>query len=264
MKRLVYSIWGGLSDDHVSSDDFKKLQFKKHHKALIEKQKLYADLCRADYACFDVGTLAYQDIQFLKIDKLCELSDEYDEILYLDMDVIPNTEKNIFDSFDLSKMCIHFNPPRWLPQHRELMKCLNNKDFTFSYMDQWVKCLIKKSMLLLDDIHGSDTVANTGVMCINSEAIKSMELKHKIMLADEVYEEALEDNFHPQRILDAWRKNNEVFISYILEKYDMKYNEIGRQWNYILDNKVKEYTPAGYFIHQVNKDFEVTLNAMAR
>lgn len=262
MKRLVYSIWGGLSDDHVSSDDFKKSQFRKYHKTLTEKHKQYADLCKADYVSFDIGTHTYQDIQFTKIDKLCELVDEYDEILYLDMDVIPNTDKIIFDSFDLSKMCIHFNPPPWVPEHRELVRCLDNKTFTFSYMDSWVKCLIKKSMLLLDDVYGTDAVANTGVICVNSEAIKNMELKQKMILANETYEEALEDNFHPQRILDAWRKNNEVFISYILERYNIEYNEIGRQWNYILDNKIKKYTPVGYFIHQVNKDFEVTLNAM--
>lgn len=264
MKRIVYSIWDELTEDHTSADSYKQKQFKIYLDQLKAEHKIYADLCNADYQVFSIGPSRYQDIQFAKLHKLVELANEYDEILYLDMDVIPNTNRIIFNEFDLSNLSIHMRPPPWIPSTKELNKMFANTAHEFSYMNSWLKMLIKKSMLLVDDIAGENTIANTAVICSNSEAIKKMELLQKLEEADKVYNEALEDNFHPKKVTDAWTRNNEVFISYIIEKHNIKYNEIGSQWNYILDNKVTIYTPAGYFIHQVNKDFQVTLDEVQK
>lgn len=259
MKRLVYSVWDSLTESHMSADDYKQEQFRKHYDELVKVKKEYADLCKADYQVFEAGCGKYQDIQFSKIDRFCEVAEEYDEILYLDLDVIPNTDEIIFDRFDLSKMCMHFKVPSHVPTQKEL-RYMFKDNREWSYMNSWIKVLIKKSMLALDNINGSDLYGNTGVMVSSSEAVKG--LREKMENAHRIYEEAYEDNFHPDSILKAWTKNNEVFISYILEKES--YNEIGQAWNYILDDKVTKYTPAAHFIHQVNKNFEDTFNAMGR
>ena len=264
MKRIIYSIWGELTEEHTSADSYKQNQFSIHMDQLRKTQKSYADMCRADYHVFTVNPSQYQDIQFAKLYKLEELTKEYDEILYIDMDVIPNTQNIIFDEFDLNKISLHCMEPPWIPTTKSLNNILKDPNEKFSYMSSWIKMLIKKSMLLVDDITGENTVANTGVICCNAEAIKNIELSQKIELANEVYNEALEDTFHPKKITDAWTRNNEVFISYILERFEIDYNEIGLRWNYILDDQVNEYSPIGHFIHQVNKEFEVTFNAMAR
>ena len=263
MKRLIYSIWDDLVEEHRSADEFKVSQFEKHIDTLKAKHKEYADLCEADYQVLNSGTGLYQDIQFFKLQKLCDFAEEYDEILYLDMDVIPNTKQIIFDSFDLNDIGMHFIEAPWTPRSRSLHLIFDDDSFEFSYMSSFIKTIVKKSMLLLDDITGHDKIANTGVICANSEAIKKLDLEEKMSIADEAYEEALEDNFHPQKILDAWRKNNEVYLSYIIERFDLDYNEIGQHWNYILDNTVTKYTPTPHFIHQVNKEFETTLDALA-
>ena len=50
-----------------------------------------------------------------------------------------------------------------------------------------------------------------------------------------------------------------LYDQYILERYKVKYNNIGMQWNYILDDLVHEITAAAHLIHQVNKDFHVSI-----
>jgi len=264
MKRIIYSIWDELTEKHTSANSYKQEQFEIYLDQLKAKHKMYADLCHADYHVFSIGPSRYQDIQFAKLYELEKLSEEYDEILYLDMDVIPNTNKIIFNEFDLSKISLHIRPPPWIPKGKELNKIFENSNYHFSYMNSWLKMVIKKSMLLVDDIVGENTIANTGVICVNSDAIKKIELSEKLNEADRAYNLAFKDNFHPKRVTDAWTKNNEVFISYIIEKYNIDYNELGLRWNYILDSKISTYSPVGYFIHQVNKDFEATLDEVQK
>ena len=45
----------------------------------------------------------YNVVNFYKLKLLYELSKHYDEILFLDFDVVCLTEKNFFDVFDLNK-----------------------------------------------------------------------------------------------------------------------------------------------------------------
>ena len=71
--------------------------------------------------------------------------------------------------------------------------------------------------------------------------------------------EAIEDNLYPKEMSQSWVKNNEVYFSYILERYKIKFNNIGIQWNYILDNLIFKPTAAAHLIHQVNKDFHVSI-----
>ena len=259
MKRIVYSIWDELTEPHVSSNEYKQSQFKKYINILKERQEAYANICHADYQVFSTGPSRYQDIQFHKLHKLEELSYEYDEILYLDMDVIPNTNKNIFNSFDLSKISYHAAPPAFIPTGEGMIKNWDEAASNVHYMTSWIKLLIKKAMLFVEDIEGNDMISNTGVIVTNSEAIKRLELTDKLEKASECYYEALEDNFYPQKVVDVWTQNNEVFLSYIVERYGVETNGIGIQWNYILNDKIKEYTSAAYLIHQVNKEFEVGL-----
>ena len=54
--------------------------------------------------------------------------------------------------------------------------------------------------------------------------------------------------------------NNEVYMSYLIEKYKVPYTEIGMRWNFILDNTIKNHSAACYFVHQVNKNFKEVLN----
>ena len=112
-------------------------------------------------------------------------------------------------------------------------------------------------MLLLHDITGNNLVANTGVLIYNKNAelnfTEQLEEIHKTFI------EACEDNLYPKEISNSWKPNNEVFYSYLIEKNKIPYDNIGLQWNFILDADNTEYSPSAHMIHQVNKDFKIGL-----
>ena len=53
-----------------------------------------------------------------------------------------------------------------------------------------------------------------------------------------------------------------MYFSYLLEKYNIEFNNIGIQWNYILDDIITETTSGAHLIHQVNKDFHETISRL--
>mgnify|MGYP000152541304 CR=1 FL=1 len=114
----------------------------------------------------------------------------------------------------------------------------------------------KRAMLLLDDMGGSETCLNTGVVAMNKKAVETVNLSAQLNDIKEIYEEALEDNLYPQEMTRHWRFNNEVVLSYLIEKNDFPYTNIGMPWNFIIDNTVP-HSDAAYFLHCVNKKFDL-------
>ena len=95
--------------------------FEKYYSRIIESHKTYANSINVNYELFEkiptalFHTPTYDQINFGKYyyaEKLCE---KYDEILYIDFDVIPNTTENFFEVFNVSeyipvKATIPYNP----------------------------------------------------------------------------------------------------------------------------------------------------------
>jgi hypothetical protein len=151
-----------LNDNHPSATEEKVASFNLYKDRLIEKQRGYAHLCNADYEVFTPDQNNYVDVQFYKLFQTEKLLDQYDEVLYLDLDVIPKTEKVIFDEFDLDNVSVYQMPigvTKWLKSNLKYNLC--------DSMNKYYKLCCKKAMLLLDDIAGNETVANTGVFCLN-------------------------------------------------------------------------------------------------
>lgn len=251
-KRIIFSVWSDLVDDHPSASDKKTKLFNLYKDRLIEKQKEYAYICNSDYELFTPDKNNYVDVQFYKILQTEKLLEHYDEVLYLDLDVIPKTQKIIFDSFNLDNVSVYqllIGVSRWVKPNLRF----NN----FSGMGRYAKLSCKKAMLLLDDITGNDNIANTGVFCMNKTAAESLKFSERLPEAEKRFTDAIEDNLYPEEMSSCWKRNNEVFLTYMLEKYKIPNNNIGQPWNYILDDYIKYSTDACYFQHQVNKDFKI-------
>lgn len=101
MKRIVFSIW-----QDTDWRDYKDI--------LISKQREYADFCNADYHCIEYDSFTHDRLQFEKLDLADKYLDSYDEVLYLDLDVIPRKSVSFFDKHDLNTFCIHYtDKPQW-------------------------------------------------------------------------------------------------------------------------------------------------------
>lgn len=222
MKRIIYSIYTDTLDDHRFVNDFKRSQFKKYKNKIVECQKKYAKICNADYKLFSTKSKNYDDVQFEKIFLLEKLSLKYDEMMYIDFDVIPITNKSFFEMFNLNNICLHYTlKPKW-------------------------KIEQKKLMLAQDGVASNNKIANTGVLGINKKAVNTLNFSKRIRNIKKQYSD--------------YKSNNEVYVSYLLEKYKLPHTEIGMQWNFILDNFSPSPSAGAYMLHHVKKEFELSFS----
>ena len=150
MKRIVYSIYTSNIEEHTSTSPFKRSQFEKFKDRLKQRQEEYAKICGAQYKLFEASNTDFINIQFEKLILFTELSKEYDEVLYLDFDVIPITDKVLFDNFDLNKICGYRLDRITEIQHKIARRI---KEDSFDRMNMFCKTCCKKAMLLLEDIN---------------------------------------------------------------------------------------------------------------
>lgn len=255
MKKIIFTLYRNDLNEHTSVTDHKRLQFAKYEDLIKKQQSSYAQLVGADYECFKPSSRDYVDVQFEKLLKFEELIKEYDQVLYLDFDVIPITKTNVFDKFrgnDIYAFNIEIIV-NW--QFKEVIKN-RMKDGNWHGMDMYSKSQVKKSMLLLDDIISHDTCLNTGVVLMNRECVKNLKLSERLPSAIEQFKEALDDNVYPLEMTKSWSLNNEVVLSYLIEKYDLLFTDIGMPWNFIMDHNEQEMSGAAHFLHFVHKKFE--------
>tara|TARA_Y100001938_G_C7973340_1_gene370493 strand:+ start:114 stop:686 length:573 start_codon:yes stop_codon:yes gene_type:complete len=190
---------------------------------LIKNHKDYARFCDADYHVFEED-LDYTELMFFKIKKAEELTEIYDAVLYLDVDVIPKTILSFFDAHDLDKVCLHQTlKPNW-------------------------KINLKQMMLIDDNIRGNEYICNTGVFSLNKKSSDLLKFSDRLEEAMKLHSE-IDNN-------DLYMPNNEVYISYMIEKYGVPLKDIGMPWNFILDKNFTTSTDACYFLHQSNKLFK--------
>ena len=257
MRRIIFSIFSdNVNLDHKSVNDYKISQFKKYKQKLIDCKQKYADFCHADFILHDVNIVDYNKIQFEKILLYEKYAAEYDEIMYLDFDVIPtHRAPNIFESFDMNTICMY-------PLKRDLhlidLKTAIDRDW-LDNQNVFNKTCAKKAMLLLDDINGNDLLYNTGVVVSNSEAAKNIQFEYRLDEMNLLLDEAKEDSLYPIEISKNFYYNNEVYMSYLVERYDIPHTDLSMAWNFIIDEFQPDPVDSAYFIHYVNKDFHKSL-----
>jgi len=254
MKRIIFSIFSNeIEKDHQSSNDYKKEQFAKYADLLEEKQKEYARVCGADYNLFKVETERYDQIQFDKIHMFDELVYDYDEILYLDFDVVPQKEDNFFENHDLDSVCAYSFERK--PSQRVIARKIKEDDF--DCMNVFSKGCCKQSMLLLHDIISDYSIINTGVLGMNKRSVANLNFTDDIAEAWTTYFECRNDNIYPEEISKYWRGNNEVFITYLIEKNNIPFSNIGMPSNFMLDEYEPNPSDAAYLLHYVHKEFNL-------
>ena len=256
MKRIIFTLYRNDLNEHTSVTDYKRLQFAEYEDLIREKQSSYAKSVGADYVCFEPVSRDYVDVQFEKLLKFEELVKEYDQVLYLDFDVIPSTKTNIFDKFN-GNAIYAFNIEIALDWRMKYYIIKDRmKDGNWHSMDMYSKAQIKKAMLLLNDITSNDTCLNTGVVLMNKHCVENLKLSERLPSAIDQFNEALEDNLYPTEMTQSWCINNEVILSYLIEEYDLLFTDIGMPWNFIMDHNEQEISGAAHFLHFVHKKFE--------
>jgi len=254
MKRIIFSLFNGnVKQNHRSTNEYKLSQFNKYKPQLIECKQDYAKKCKADFVLHELPITDYNSLQFEKIIQLEKYANEYDEILYLDFDVIPSpSSRNIFDYIDTTKLGMH--PLKRDLKHGKLKQAL--KGGWMDHQNVFVKTCAKKSMLLLDGINGNDHLYNTGVVIGNREIIKTINFAEQLNDLHNLLDEAKEDNLFPKEIYEHFYYNNEVYMSYLVERDNIPHIDLEMNWNFIVDDVQLYPTSAGELLHYVRKEFD--------
>ena len=283
MKNIIFSIYIKNTDKKPSrKHDNTRKQLDRHLVRLLKNHKEYAKKCNADYMVFvdDEKWLEfkkkYEQYQFdtinlYKIYVLEKLADRYDNILYLDLDVIPNTDQSFFEVFDMNKINVHAPNAEvenvWSEKHVKNFK--QNKisyDEILTFKDKYdmhVKAMCKKAMLITDGLSNSDMfISNTAIVGGNSSSIKKLNYIKNLDNMIELLNKVKEEEFFGKKLTNLFFANNEVFFHYILDKYQIEWYNIPYSWHtYILEKMpIKKDLKNANMIHLINKKFDELWN----
>tara|TARA_Y100001963_G_scaffold160042_1_gene267329 strand:- start:16199 stop:17068 length:870 start_codon:yes stop_codon:yes gene_type:complete len=279
-KDLIFSMACKITDT-TEKRTYNQEQFRKHFPRLSKGLKDYADICGADFKLLTPKPTDYDTLNMYKIQKWEQFLDQYDRVLYLDLDIIPNTKINIFEKFDFDKIVTHlipvndyFNPVS--KSHSFKAEGESATDFyerskTKEYEQQkkeldryhWLfKGQFKKDMFRADGtipgvvatpngIRGcKDEIPNTGTFGGSKVARNKLKffdrLDHCKKLIDSI-----------KHIDDRYFYNNEVIIAFMIDRYNVPVTNLPPHWHdFVLSDTPLSRLKYSYFIHVITKDFE--------
>ena len=276
MKRVIYSLYVDIpAEEHygnskIKYDTTEKANvtvnaFKKHYDKLVNTKITYAEYCESDFLMFEYDEqyktfyknftkdfpefTGYEVINFYKIHLLYELSEKYDEILYLDFDAVPLTSDSFFDTWDLSKgICVYNN-------NSHVRKDYNTIQGIRSPTAKYFNC---HAMLLNYGLNPNNDVINTGIIGARKEDIQKLNYFGKFrdvinMMTNLINERG---GLYPDNIVDMFRYDNETIFSFKTKVNQVNIQWLDNQWHYFLDTQkfIPEETK---IVHAISKDFDL-------
>lgn len=291
MRRVIYSLYIDIPKNeldpqpphHGEKEDKNKKakrEFKAHAQWLQAVQERYAYDIGVDYRFFIYDNdyesymqmfkekypqiTTYNIVNFYKIHLMYKLAEEgYDEILYLDLDVVPFTTESFFEAWDLSKgpvIKINQNPDlidRTIEGLMVRQKRWNKHPDMHSNRSPFAKYWNCKAMMMEDfcevDYNGA---FNTGIVGIRKEDLAQLDyfgdFDHVMELMTSLKED--DTNFWPEYLRHCFGWDNETIWGYKMGYNEVEFQEIGDEWHYFMD-KDNIIFPSAKLIHVINKNF---------
>ena len=274
--KIIYSLWIDIPPGEfyitpktgVEKTNTNSL-FKKNYSKLKQAHQRYAEKIGVEYRLFEYDKKykeyydffrtnypeinEYSIVNFYKIHLMYELAEKYDEILYLDFDVIPLTNDNFFDVWDLNKgICVfnnntHVNA-RNIPLHK-----LNHTD-----RSPTAKFYNSQAMLIATGHSPECDVINTGIIGAKREHIKQLgyfdSFRDTLDLMTRLRQE--DDGMYLPNIRNMFAYDNETVFSYKLKSTNTPYQWLDKQWHFFFD-KVWYIPKLTKLVHCINKEFDV-------
>lgn len=280
-KRLIFSIYINFTYAGGDLNEYEARHDLNLNVSLISYlQKMYAEKCNADYKLVGYGDLfhdlenylkkievhegEYQSIQHFKFYLLEKYAKEYDEIVYFDLDVVPNTNENIFDAFDFDKgILMHgFHDDR--PENQEN---LEKGWLTYVPMKRSVavKYALMNSLCKNRNIKSKlSKVLNTGIMGFTSQQIQDMNyMKSLSWVGVDIWRIRTKGtNFYQEAIENHFNINNESVVSFLISIHDLPFQDLGPNWHWVWNHR-NNNSPIGLdakLVHIINKQFNKFFN----
>jgi hypothetical protein len=279
MKRTLFSLYIDiplaecdyqypLENDTISKTVRTKEIFEREHEKLVEVQKKYASTIGADYHIFyeddayqefydhyrtnypEINT--YSIVNFYKIHLLYQLKEQYDEILYLDLDVVPFTTESFFDAWDLTKgICVLNNNHNVNTRWDSITKLETGNR---SPNGKFYNC---QAMLIYQGYSPHNDVINTGIVGTNRQHLDQLDyfgdFKKTLDLMTVCAKN--EDQMFPDNIAEMFAYDNETVFSYKLQITKTPVQWLDKKWHFFC-SKVPYIPKSTALCHVINKKFK--------
>lgn len=293
MKRIIYSIYIDIETDqldpqppHHGDIEDKNIKAKREFANALtwleQRQRSYAKAIGVKYKIFkaDSQWVEYRDcmmkqfsqltmyniVNFYKIHLMYQLKEEYDEILYIDLDVVPVGNESFFDTWDLSKgIAIRHSIPQVelgiegiQKREEKFLKHGNNSSIRSPAAKYW-----NTKALLMD--HGIDEkdapVYNTGIVGINKKLLEELDYFNNFDSMIEAMTELKEErpSMWPEYIQALFGWDNETLWGFFCIQRNIKIQNLDSFWHYFLDRG--SFIPKQVkLIHVIHKNFSMVRN----
>ena len=265
MKRIIFSFYIRTGDSNVD-------KFEKHFDKLLDTQADYADNIGVPYIFYNNDwqykefakqfesrpeISQYNIINFYKIHLMYELSKYYDEILYLDLDVIPFTNDNFFDVWNFKNAITIYNTNNLVNRRTGISSLRHGIRSPSAKYYNAQAMLINKGLSPLNDVF------NTGIVGITKDQLKELDYFTNFDNTLEFMKELHNDELYPKNVREMFGYDNETLFSYKVKLNNCKVQWLNDNWHYFFDKQgfIPKETK---FVHAINKDFDTVWRFYAR
>lgn len=285
-KRIIFSMYVEIPENlldetgyskhaEINPDRLTRARETKHKIAafkerLMSTQQSYArDVCESDYKLyvFDKQFINYYQyvkevndkipmyhiINYYKNHLMQELAKTYDEVFYLDIDVVPRQRaENIFEVFDMNKL--------WAKSNNDLAEWGKSTDLAnYDSCDRnpatkYWNCY---ALLLEKGYDPENDVINTGTIIGGKDVIMEMDWQGEFetVMADLKHVQEDETSMFPKSLREKFAYDNETIFSYLVQSKNIPYDSLPDVWHARLEED--RVDPDHKMIHAINKKFEL-------
>ena len=278
---IIFSIYVDIADDKLDNPGWwekgvqvqtdKSMQTKNALKQYYDKlnhcKKQYAKAIGADYILFE-GDDQYKEyaktfeekfpqiseydvINFYKQWMMKEMAKKYDNICYMDFDVIPNTTEDIFKAhkIDTHFACAESNSlAEWGKKCRpeQYQTCIRNP------ASKYWNC---HAMLFEEGYEPETDVFNTAIMVASKDIINKLDYfgEFEKVLDLMTYLKNDEDSMYPHNIQRVFNYDNETVFAYKRVVNGIEIDYITPDWHWMVDSVI--WKKDAKMFHVMNKRF---------
>ena len=280
MKRVIYSLYIDIPTKDIDLFDKNilktgdtpmnirtKQQFAKHYGDLRACKQIYADAIGADFIMYEYDSnfslwsaqiknsypylTMYNIINFYKIHLMYELAMKYDEILFLDFDVVPMKNENFFEAWDLTKGIAVLN------NNNKVTKIESVTDTSQTIRSPSSKYFNAQAMLFEKGLSTKNDVINTGIVGINKDHLVKLNyfanFENDLKMMSDLKESS---DIFPKKVLQYFGWDNETLFSVKLNENNVPVQWLDDKWHYFL--YIQGFIPKETILcHTINKDFDL-------
>ena len=278
MRRIIFSLYIDIPKkdldyqkpyrgDTIPKTERTKTQFQEYYGKLLACKQKYANDIDVPFLMYEYDQdfkaykkwwnsqypqiTEYNIVNFYKLQILDTLCRQYDEVLYLDFDVVPVTTENFFEAHDLSKGIAIKHNNALAKKTLEDLSTISIDSIRSPTAKYWNAL----AMLQAAGYNHENDVYNTGIIGANSKHIRKLNYFADIDKHIKLMDSLIDDPIYPERIRKMFGWDNETIWSYLVKRTNVPIQFLDSQWHLFLD-RYNVIPPKTKFVHVINKKFD--------